>query len=179
MTSRIVNPIENNYLTDKAGNLLPGGTLEFYAAGTSDALAVYSDSALTTSLGSTLTADSNGLLPDFHMAAGTEYKCIGKNSSGATQWTRDEIFSADSSLDARIDALESTVSSLSQLAKNTLGNGGMRVTTATGAQDLSTSYQVAPNVCQPDQRHIDAGRVHRLCERPLSALFLGDDFRRC
>lgn len=141
MTSRIVNPIENNYLTDKAGNLLPGGTLEFYAAGTSDALAVYSDSALTTSLGSILTADSNGLLPDFHMAAGTEYKCIGKNSSGATQWTRDEIFSADSSVDTRLDALETSVASLGEAGRNVLINGGMRVTRTSTAPSLSTSFQ--------------------------------------
>lgn len=148
MTSRWVNPVNNNVLRDTDGTILTSGSVQFYAAGTSTELEVYSDSALTTSLGTYVDADANGLLPDFHMAAGTEYKAVaydaigGASGAGAIQWTRDEVFGGDSSLETRIDALESTVGNLSQVAKNTLGNGGMRVTTATGAQDLSTSYQV-------------------------------------
>lgn len=149
MTSRWVNPVNNNILRDDdGGTVLPSGSLQFYAAGTTTPLEVYSDSALTTSLGTYIDADVNGQLPDFHLASGTEYKVRaydaigGESGSGAVKWTRDEVFGGDSSLETRLDALESTVGSLSQVASNTLGNGGMRVTTAAGAQDLSTSYQV-------------------------------------
>lgn len=139
MTSRWGNPIANNYLEDKEGNLLPGGTVDFYEAGTSTPLAVYSDPDLSVSLGSQITADDNGMLPDFHLAAGTAYKSVGKDSGGITKWTRDDVFSLDSSVDARLDSLEATINALDGLTLNGILNGGMRV--ADGADGtLATSF---------------------------------------
>ena len=164
MTSRIVNPIENNYLTDKAGNLLPGGTLEFYAAGTSDALAVYSDSALTVSLGSILTADSNGLLPDFHMAAGTEYKMIAKDSGGTTKWTRDDVFSLDSSVDTRLDALEVSVGAISG-GTNSIRNSSCQKQRKQ-SRALRYQYIVKELWCNPKKRGFAIRRKDRLNSDP-------------
>lgn len=121
MTSRWANPVNNNRLYDLEGNLLAGGTVEFYEAGTSTPLAVYSDEDLTSSLGSELTADAYGLLPDFHMASGTKYKAIAKDSAGVTKWTRDDIWSLDSAIDARLDGLTETVNSLG-VARNSIQN---------------------------------------------------------
>lgn len=126
-TNRWVNPVNNNLLRDAEGALLPGGTLEIYQAGTSTPLAVYSDPDQQVSLGSILTADAYGLLPDFHLTAGTQFKAIAKDSDGATAWTRDYLFTADSSTDSRLDALEATVEALEGNTYNGLVNGGMRV----------------------------------------------------
>lgn len=129
MTSRWVNPINNNILHDLQNNVLANGSVAFYAAGTSTPLAVYSDPELTVSLGSYIDADAYGLLPDFHMAAGTQYKAVaydaigGAGGSGAVKWTSDAVFSADSSVDTRLDALESSVSAL-DAGKNSIINGG-------------------------------------------------------
>lgn len=126
MSSRIANPVNNRLLYDKEGVLLLGGTLEFYAAGTSTALEVYSDEELTVSAGSILTADSFGLLPDFHLASGTKYKLIAKDSTGSTEWTVDDVFSIDSNVDVRLDTIENTLEELN-VARNAILNGGMRV----------------------------------------------------
>ena len=144
MTNRWVNPINNNILRDLQDNVLASGSVAFYEAGTSTPLAVYSDPELTVSLGSYIDADAYGLLPDFHMASGTQYKAVaydaigGAGGAGAVKWTRDDVFGADSSVDTRLDALESTVSEISA-SSNALVNGGMRVTSG-AATTLTTSY---------------------------------------
>lgn len=126
-TNRWVNPVGNNLLRDAEGNLLPGGTLEIYTAGTSTPLAVYSDKDQTASLGSVLTADAYGLIADFHVTGGTQFKAIAKDSDGATKWTRDYLFSADSSTDTRLDAIETTLNESGATTYNAIVNGGMRV----------------------------------------------------
>lgn len=132
MSSRAANPIVNNLLFKKDGTIETTGSLAFFEAGTSTPLAVYSDEELTTSLGSVLDTDANGLIPDYHMAAGTKYKLVaydalgGQGGGGAELWTRDDVFPIDSSTDTRLDALEATVSGLS-IARNACINGGMRV----------------------------------------------------
>lgn len=130
MTSRWVNPINNNILHDLQNNVLASGSVAFYAADTSTPLAVYSDPELTVSLGSYIDADAYGLLPDFHMAAGTQYKAVaydaigGAGGSGAVKWTRDDVFSADSSIDARLDSVETSIASLENVGRNSIQNGG-------------------------------------------------------
>lgn len=91
MSSRWGNPVNNNLLRDKQGNLLPGGTVEFYETNTSTAKEVFSDQDLTVSLGSVLTADAFGLLPDFHLAQGDKYTVVAKDSEAITLWTRDGV----------------------------------------------------------------------------------------
>lgn len=128
-TNRWVNPVNNNLLRDAEGTLLAGGTLELYEAGTSTPLTAYSDRNQSASLGSILTADAYGLLPDFHLANGTQFKAIAKDSDGATKWTRDYLYTADSALDTRVDSLETTVAGLNTGVLNGCINGGMRVAT--------------------------------------------------
>lgn len=140
-TNRWINPVNNNLLRDAEGNLLPGGTLEIYEAGTSTPLAVYSDTAQTISLGSTLTADAYGLIQDFHVTNGTQFKAIAKNSGGTTKWTRDYIFNGDSALETRLDSIEATVNALEGQTYNGLVNGGMRVATGS-VLTLTTTFTV-------------------------------------
>lgn len=129
MSSRYANPIVNNLLFKKDGTIETTGSVAFFEAGTSTPLAVYSDEGLTTSLGSVLDTDANGLIPDFHMAAGTKYKIVAYDApaaGGAELWTRDDIFPIDSSVATRLDSVEATIAGLS-IARNACINGGMRV----------------------------------------------------
>ena len=146
-TNRWVNPVNNNILRDDENNVLASGSVEFFEAGTSTPINVYSDAAQTVSLGSYLDADAFGLLPDFHLPAGTQVKAVaydaigGSAGAGSIMWTRDVVFSADSSTDTRLDTLETTVGTLGESGRNVLLNGGMRVSTGTTAPSLSTSFQ--------------------------------------
>lgn len=126
-TNRWVNPISNNLLWDDEGNLLPGGSLEFFEAGTSTPLIVYSDTSQTASLGDTLTADAYGLIEDFHLPSGTQFKAVCKDSLAVTKWTRDYLFTADSDTDTRLDSLETSVAAISGVTENGIVNGGMKV----------------------------------------------------
>lgn len=147
MSSRWANPINNNILRDLEGTVLAGGSLEFYEAGTSTPLSVYSDSALAVDAGSTLTADAFGLISDFHMAAGTQYKMVAKDSGGTTKWTRDDVFSLDTAVDTRLDSLEASVAAISS-GKNAIRNSscqkqrtdsnGLTVT----APSISSAFQL-------------------------------------
>jgi hypothetical protein len=79
-----------NQLLDDSGNPLAAGTIEIYAAGTSTPLPWYSDLALTTSLGTTITLDSAGRFSAYADPA-LSYKSITKNSLGATIRTQDNM----------------------------------------------------------------------------------------
>ena len=87
-----------DYITS-AGEPVSGGSIEFYQAGTSTARTVYSDSALTVSLGTIVYTDSEGF-PVSTQGGSTRvsiytgtaaYKVIVKNSAGTTLFTRDNI----------------------------------------------------------------------------------------
>lgn len=139
MSSRWANPVNNNILRDKENNVLKGGKLKFFTADTSSPLAVFSDPELTVSLGSEVVADAFGLIPDFHLAAGTQYKVVAEDSLAAEKWTRDFVFSLDTSIDSRLDALEDSINN-SAASRNLLVNGGMRVDDGTDAT-LSAAFQ--------------------------------------
>lgn len=76
-------------MLDDSGALEPGGTIEVYTAGTSTARTVYSDRGLTTTAGSTITADAAGRLPERWIADAAMVKLVYKDSSGAVLATRD------------------------------------------------------------------------------------------
>jgi len=76
-------------LLDDSGALEPGGTVEVYDAGTTTPRTVYSDRALTTTAGSTITADAAGRFPERWVGDTVEVKLIYKDSAGATITTRD------------------------------------------------------------------------------------------
>lgn len=86
-------------LLDSDGNPVAGGYYEFYAAGTSTPKTMYSDAALSTSLGSTVYCDSGGYTvttqggsTKCNVFTGTAaYKIIAKDSSATTLWTHDNL----------------------------------------------------------------------------------------
>lgn len=84
---------------DENGDPVAGGYLEFYLAGSSTPLSVYSDAGLTSALGTTVYCDSGG-----HPVASsgsstkvtiwtgtTDYKVVGKTSTGTTLGTLDNF----------------------------------------------------------------------------------------
>jgi hypothetical protein len=82
---------------DATGAVVSGAVLEFYDAGTSTPRTVYSDYALSVSLGTSVTCDSGGYPTSDGSAkvsvyTGTgRYKIIAKTSTGTTLWTIDQI----------------------------------------------------------------------------------------
>lgn len=87
---------------DSSGNILAGGSVEFYAAGTTDPTTVHSDSSLSTALGSIIYLDAGGA-PVSEQGGSTKvavyvgtdaYKVVVKNSSGVIQETKDDLAGA-------------------------------------------------------------------------------------
>lgn len=81
------------------GNLLSGGTLEYYIAGTTTPVTVYTDS-VGTEAGATITLNARGE-PEVSgntiiiwLSASVDYKVIGKNASGGIEWTIDNLTSS-------------------------------------------------------------------------------------
>lgn len=69
--------------TDTDGNPVSGAQWVFSLTGTTTPAAVYSDSALTTSLGATVTADSSGTFDPIYIDDDITYRAILKDSGGA------------------------------------------------------------------------------------------------
>jgi len=91
-------------LLDDSGAVEPGATIEFYTAGTTTPLTVYSDRALSTTAGSSVTADANGAVAERWVADSVLFKLIYKDADGATKYTRDyanddQTFSTDTEYD--------------------------------------------------------------------------------
>lgn len=84
-------------ITDANGDPVPGGTIEFYDAGTSTPKTVYADADLTVSLGTSVEADSGG----YPISGGTtktmiyvgtaSYKAVVKDADGVTLITHDDL----------------------------------------------------------------------------------------
>lgn len=85
-------------LMDNAGAIEVGGTIEVYDAGTSTPRTLYSDRALTTTAGTSITADSAGRFPERWISDGVLIKLLYKDVDGATLATRD--YANDASDDA-------------------------------------------------------------------------------
>lgn len=127
---------------DGSGNPLPSSTLTFYEAGASSVLkTVYSDSALSISLGSTVTADGEGLFVDIYYSG--DIRLVWANSSGTIQSTKDlygagNITAADLATDSvtTIKIVDGAVT-LAKLA--TLANG--KIITSNG----SANAEVTPS----------------------------------
>ena len=72
---------------DDEGDPASGWTLYFYYAGTSTPLTVYSDSSLSTSIGTSVELDSRGEYGAIYLGASA--KVVLKDSDAATKWTVD------------------------------------------------------------------------------------------
>lgn len=75
-------PVLHSFV-DNLGQPINGGTVSFYDAGTVTPKAVYSDSALTASLGASLTLDAAGRLSVYPWASGGLYIVV-RNALGVT-----------------------------------------------------------------------------------------------
>lgn len=100
----LVQPPYLHFFTD-AGAPLALGTVEIYAAGTVNPLPLYSDQALTVSLGTTITLNSAGVLQGY-LDPRLAYKFIVKTSGGALVRTQDTMrFAAPSTTTDEPDRL--------------------------------------------------------------------------
>lgn len=70
--------------TNNDGTPISGATWTFYTTGTSTLRAVYSNSTLATSLGSTVTADSAGKFGPIYLNTAFQYRAILKDAGGST-----------------------------------------------------------------------------------------------
>ena len=104
-------------LFDADGQVIPGGLVRFYNAGTTTPRTVYSDSSLSTPISQPVTADSGGLLPLIFMQTGA-YKIVASDADDVTLYTADNL---DSGIPAGSGALA-------------IANGGTGATTAAGAR---------------------------------------------
>lgn len=149
---------------DENGDPVAGGYLEFYLAGSSTPLSVYSDAGLTSALGTTVYCDSGG-----HPVASsgsstkvtiwtgtTDYKVVGKTSAGTTLGTLDNFPGAnDTSAYAVTSArpvgnvvakAATTWSASSSDGSGTLYNanvaGGSQVATLPSAVTVGNGYKI-------------------------------------
>lgn len=108
----VLSPLDR--ATDANGNPVPGAKLRFYEAGTSTPKTVYSDSALTQSLGSTVTCDAGGYptsdgSTQVSIYVGSDaYKLVVTTSADVTVHTRDNLKGAPEIPDVASTALPNT-----------------------------------------------------------------------
>jgi hypothetical protein len=93
MANRFYNPREQ--YVDSSGNPYSGGTLTFYATGTTTPLDTYSDSTLSTPNANPLTLNSAGRPSTDIFLSDAAYKVVLKDSSGSTIWTADPCSTSD------------------------------------------------------------------------------------
>lgn len=93
MANRLPDP--NPQFADSTGAPYSGGTLTFYASGTSTPLAVYTDSSLSTSGSNPHTLGSDGRPQTDIFLQNLAYKVVLKDSSGNTIWTKDPVSTSD------------------------------------------------------------------------------------
>ena len=99
MANRLFNPDEQ--YCDQNGLPYVGGTLSFYASGTSTPLATYSDKALTIPNTNPVVLDSAGRMGSVFLQ-NLAYKVILADVNANTIWTEDPVYSSDFSTVAQI-----------------------------------------------------------------------------
>lgn len=93
MAARYPNP-KPQYV-DTTGLPMSGGVLRFYVTSSSTPLAVYSDAALGSSLGTSITLNSRGEPPTSFFLSNVDYKVSLEDSSGNVLWTVDPVRASD------------------------------------------------------------------------------------
>jgi hypothetical protein len=99
MAGRFTNPYPQFF--DSTPNVYSGGTLTFYASGTSSLQNIYTDEDLTTPASNPLTLNSAGRPAVDVFLQDLDYKVVLKDSSGNTIWTADPVKARDSSYVAK------------------------------------------------------------------------------
>lgn len=99
MAGRFSNPYPQ--FLDSTPNVYSGGTLTFYASGTSTLQSIYTDESLSTPASNPLTLNSAGRPAVDIFLQDLEYKVVLKDSDGNTIWTADPVSARDSSYIAK------------------------------------------------------------------------------
>lgn len=131
MYPRLDNPVNQLFLRDLQGNLLPGGRMDFYDSETDTPANVFAPGDPNTPLGYQIEADAYGLLPDFQLEPNKDYIIRvydGPEPGGVFQWDRDGVANNITDLEQRVSDLESAVAALGSESglKNLLTNGGCK-----------------------------------------------------
>ena len=131
MYPRLSNPVNQLFLRDLQGNLLPGGRMDFYDSETDTPANVYAPGDPGTPLGYQIDADAYGLLPDFQLEPNKDYIIRvydGPEPTGVFEWERDGVANNITDLEQRVSDLESAVAALGSESglKNLLTNGGCK-----------------------------------------------------
>ena len=128
MYPRLDNPVNQYFLRDLQGNLLPGGRMDFYDSATDTPANVYAPGDPSTPLGYQIEADAYGLLPDFQLEPNKDYIIRVYDSDSVFQWERDGVANNITDLEQRVSDLESAVAALGSESglKNLLTNGGCK-----------------------------------------------------
>jgi len=99
MAGRFNNPYPQ--FLDSTPEAYSGGSLTFYASGTSTLQSVYSDESLSTPITNPVPLNAAGRASTDIFLQDLEYKVVLKDSSGNTIWTADPVSARDSSLIAK------------------------------------------------------------------------------
>lgn len=99
MAGRFNNPYPQ--FLDSTPEAYSGGSLTFYASGTSTLQSIYSDEDLTTPLTNPVTLNAAGRAATDIFLQDLNYKVVLKDSSGNTIWTADPVSARDSALIAK------------------------------------------------------------------------------
>jgi hypothetical protein len=99
MANRFYSP--NQQLADNTGAPYAGGSLAFYASGTSTPLATYSDSALTIANTNPVILDSAGRAGNIFLQ-NLAYKVVLSDVNSNVIWTDDPVYSSDYSARAKL-----------------------------------------------------------------------------
>jgi hypothetical protein len=99
MANRFYSP--NQQFADNTGTPYAGGSLAFYASGTSTPLATYSDSALTIANTNPVVLDSAGRAGNIFLQ-NLAYKVVLSDVNNNVIWTDDPVYSSDYSTRAKL-----------------------------------------------------------------------------
>lgn len=104
MANRFANPDDVFY--DASGVVASGGTLQFYASGTTTPLNTYSNQGLTIANTNPVVLDSSGKVPsnvDIFLQ-NLAYSVVFKDQLGNTVWTKDPVYASDFSTVAQFQS---------------------------------------------------------------------------
>lgn len=129
MATGAYSPRPDFTLFDDSGNIVPGGKLETYLAGTATPVATFTDVGLTTPNANPVVMDAAGRATIF-LTPGVSYKYIAKTAAGVTLWTRDNINAGAFTQDVDVTGTAGENLAAGELCYCSTGTGGDAARTA-------------------------------------------------